>query len=201
MVRKFSAGASIQLSLVLTFVAIHTLGCSVGRAVQPDPPAVNRLDLEVYQPVLAHMAEKMRKHRPSALLLVADTTHRGSCESAGAVGYRRRDVTIMTLEVSMNLRNRDRFYLPLAVATLLRAVGSRDIPTWRQFGMKHRRFGDSEVYGVARLSAPGYGWDENLAILEVGVECGYLCGHGQLFILQKEIGGWHIREVIDTWVS
>jgi len=67
--------------------------------------------------------------------------------------------------------------------------------------MKSRAHGSSPVYGVLQLSAPGYSWDNRRAIVRSAVECGYLCGYGRVYILEKDGPDWKIVEIIDTWES
>lgn len=55
--------------------------------------------------------------------------------------------------------------------------------------------------GFHTVSRPGIDPERRRAVVVVGSHCGALCGHGQVVLLERGAGGWHVTARRGTWVS
>jgi hypothetical protein len=81
-----------------------------------------------------------------------------------------------------------------SVESLFRSDSKRD--GWKEF---HRVFPKSE--GFFRLTLPGYSSSDNDAAVIVSHGCGWLCGSGQLYVLQRTGIAWTVIKREELWIS
>lgn len=77
---------------------------------------------------------------------------------------------------------------------LFRADSKRD--GWKEF---HRNFPRFE--GITRLTLPGYSSSNLDAAVIVSNSCGWLCGSGQLYVLQRTGNAWIVVKRVGLWIS
>jgi hypothetical protein len=62
----------------------------------------------------------------------------------------------------------------------------------------HEHYRSGGYYSVSR---PGFSRDGQTAVVELGLACGSLCGHGEHVLLERRGGRWQVARRARTWIN
>jgi len=106
------------------------------------------------------------------------------------VARNRTSATLPSVKLCNGLRAKDSKTLDEE----LESLSNRGTPErWAALFVKHRG-----LKGIIRFSLPGYSSKGDVAVVQVAIACGWLCGNGSYWFMKKVSGRWQVDK--DVWL-
>lgn len=197
------------LLLVLSSIPADTKAQASTAASAIPICTVTAEDVTVYAAVLNNFGKPDNAHRERVTpdLMVADTTVNPKDYSGqGGLGSRLKLKaelqTIANFDVrvrsacSLGSRWGKRGSVQIVSAEYLADFFKHRSDGWQDFYNKYPKSG-----GYFDFSTVGYNSAHSEALAYVGYHCGWMCGTGELLLLEKQAGKWHVENRTVAWVS